>query len=64
MTPKSIGNAVVRNLVRRRLRALTATSITELDQIDGVFRIHPKSATASFSELSEALISVLAKAKK
>lgn len=50
---KAVGNAVVRNLVKRRLRAIAAEHLANMDTgYDIVLRALPASAHASWSELS------------
>lgn len=50
---KSVGNAVTRNLVKRRLRAVVAGSLVDLGAgYDVVVRALPHSADASWSELA------------
>lgn len=49
---KQVGNAVIRNTVRRRLKAVCAEAISGVPQgTDVVIRALPASATASFAEL-------------
>jgi ribonuclease P protein component len=49
---KQVGTAVIRNTVRRRLKAVCAEAISEVPKgTDIVIRALPASATASFSEL-------------
>jgi len=49
---KQVGNAVIRNTVRRRLKAVCAELLSEVPQgTDVVIRALPASATASFTEL-------------
>jgi len=49
---KQVGTAVIRNTVRRRLKAVCAELITQVPQgTDVVIRALPASASASFSEL-------------
>lgn len=49
---KQVGTAVVRNTVRRRLKAVCAAALAGVPQgTDVVIRALPASATASFSEL-------------
>ena len=50
---KAVGNAVTRNLVKRRLRSLLLTRPTP--GYDVVVRAQPAAADASYAELSEAL---------
>ncbi len=50
---KAVGNAVTRNLVKRRLRAVTAGSLADVGAgYDVVMRALPQSARASWSELA------------
>ena len=59
-----VGNAVVRNRVRRRLReALSARFASLPASSDAVVVARPASAKASWPELSAALDSVLARAR-
>lgn len=49
---KAVGNAVTRNLVRRRLKSVCAEALPDVTQgADIVFRALPSSAGASFAEL-------------
>lgn len=59
VTPKTIGNAVARNLVRRRAREIVRFNIAHLENYDAVIRLHPASAGASFGELESVLKSAL-----
>jgi ribonuclease P protein component len=50
---KQVGTAVVRNTVRRRLKAVCAAALERVPEgTDVVIRALPASATASFAELS------------
>jgi ribonuclease P protein component len=50
---KSVGNAVVRNRVRRRLKAVAYSIAPRLpDGVETVFRALPPSATADFAQLA------------
>ncbi|HEV7848831.1 MAG TPA: ribonuclease P protein component [Mycetocola sp.] len=50
---KSVGNAVVRNRVRRRLKAVAYSIAPGLpDGVETVFRALPPSATADFAQLA------------
>ena len=50
---KQVGTAVVRNTVRRRLKAVCAEALARVPQgTDVVIRALPASATASYAELS------------
>ncbi len=51
---KSVGIAHTRNLVRRRLKAIAYELIANgMISVDVVFRAHPSSATATYSELRQ-----------
>jgi ribonuclease P protein component len=59
---KAVGNAVVRNQVKRRLRAVTAARLDQLP--DGallVLRALPSSATASAAELAGSVDQLLSR---
>ena len=59
---KAVGNAVVRNRTKRRLRAVVETELTGIPQgADVVVRAQPAAAQASFVELSESLKPLLHK---
>jgi len=49
--PKSVGGAVVRNTVRRRLRAALQPRRPELDGFDVVVRVRAEAAGQAFAEL-------------
>lgn len=61
VTPKTLGNAVTRNLVRRRAREIVRSHIDLLKDYDLVVRLHPASAESSFSDLKSALVTALEK---
>lgn len=61
VTPKTIGNAVTRNQVRRRAREIVRNHVTSLKDYDLVVRLHPASAESNFSELEAAILSCLGK---
>ncbi len=63
VTPKTIGNAVVRNLVRRRSREILREQIESLSGFDLVVRLHPASAEANFEDLRAALLGLLQRLK-
>lgn len=52
---KTVGGAVVRNTVRRRLRASAYALQSQLAGVDVVVRALPASATASQAQLASAL---------
>lgn len=60
---KAVGNAVVRNRTKRRMRAAIATRLDGIPAgVDVVVRAQPAAANATFAELSDALIPLLHKA--
>lgn len=60
---KSVGNAVTRNLVKRRLRALAARSlVSHPAQLAIVVRALPAAANASWEELSKDYVQAWSKA--
>jgi ribonuclease P protein component len=63
IVPKSVGNAVTRNQVKRRLRHLMRERLESLGSVTVVVRALPDSAGAPSSELAEALDRTLARTK-
>ena len=67
---KAVGNAVTRNLVKRRLRHLMAATLAERDQAgtqprcDFVLRAFPSAAQASYAELAQDVASSVASVTK
>lgn len=62
---KKVGNAVIRNHVKRRLRHIIREHISELHDGDlVVIRALPQAASASFAQLSGAVHSCLSRAQK
>ncbi|NBU23735.1 MAG: ribonuclease P protein component [Actinobacteria bacterium] len=59
VTPKTIGNAVIRNRVRRRAREIVRGVTHNFSGFDLVVRLHPGSAAASFRELQDAIFQQL-----
>ena len=60
---KAVGNAVVRNRTKRRLRAAIATQLAGIPTgVDVVVRAQPGAASATFAELSDSLIPLLHRA--
>ena len=55
VVPRSVGGAVVRNRVRRRLRALVFERLDQLGSADLVVRALPAAAGASFARLADDL---------
>lgn len=56
---KGVGKAVTRNRVRRRLRAIVATFARDLAPGTYLIGAGPAAATASYDELSSALVAAL-----
>ena len=62
---KSVGNAVTRNLVRRRMKAIVDRQLAAgFAGADVVFRALPASATADFAELEGELARVLSRVRR
>lgn len=60
---RAVGNAVVRNRTKRRLRAVVASRLDGIPAgCDVVVRAQPAAATATFAQLSDALNPLLHKA--
>jgi len=63
ITPKSLGNAVKRNLVRRRGRAAMQSHLETLGKIDGVLRFHPAASAQNFHEISASIADLVRRTK-
>ena len=60
---KAVGNAVQRNIVKRRARSAAFASIKNISpQISAVLRMRPESAEASWDDLSSSIDSLITKA--
>ena len=60
VVPKAVGNAVVRNRTKRRLRALVAARVAELPPgLDLVVRANPAAATSTTAQLERCLDSAV-----
>ncbi|MCL2467923.1 MAG: ribonuclease P protein component [Micrococcales bacterium] len=64
VVPRSVGGAVVRNRVKRRLRALVAARLDTLGRADMVVRALPASATASSARLAADLDGAVGTARR
>jgi ribonuclease P protein component len=65
VVPKAVGNAVVRNLVRRRLRHLMRVRVEALPAgVDVVVRALPGAALRTYAELESDLDAALAAARR
>ena len=61
---KAVGNAVQRNLVKRRTRAALFEVLKDSDPgLKAVFRMRPEASSASWVEISESIKSLIAKAR-
>jgi len=59
---KAVGNAVVRNTVRRRLKAICAEALPDVREgADVVIRALPSSATATYQDLRAEVTRCLAR---
>lgn len=59
---KKVGTAVVRNTIRRRLKAICASALPNLGRgADVVIRALPGAATASFGELDAHVVRCLSR---
>ena len=63
VTSKAIGNAVTRNLVRRRAKATLFELHTNYPKIKGVLRMRPEAAELNFQELKEKITQLLERVK-
>lgn len=55
---KAVGNAVTRNLTKRRLRAIMATQLSGIPEgVDVVVRANPAAAHATYQELADSVAS-------
>ena len=63
VTSKALGNAVKRNLIRRRTKAVLAENLNLAPQIAGVFRIKPAAQGMSFQEISRLTLELFGRVK-
>lgn len=63
VTSKAIGNAVTRNLVRRRAKAVLFDFQNQEPAIKAVIRLRPEAALIGWEELSSSLVELLGRTK-
>lgn len=63
VTSKALGNAVQRNLIRRRAKAVLSENLSNCPQISGVLRIKPAAQTMTFDEVKSLTMELLRRAK-
>lgn len=63
VTSKALGNAVQRNLIRRRTKAVLAENLNSLALVSAVFRVKPAAQGMSFEELSRLTLELLGRVK-
>ena len=61
---KKLGNAVVRNRLKRRLRAIIALNRKKLQQMSVVILCQPSAVQATFSELKQEFLSLMSLLEK
>jgi len=64
VTSRAVGNAVVRNKLRRRTKAILRTLIETTPQVKGVFRYRPEANHLTFDELTASVTELLQRTKK
>lgn len=60
---KAVGNAVVRNLIKRRMRALLAPHTKAQPELAAAFRMKPLAATIDFQSLKTEVENLLERAR-
>ena len=63
VTSKAIGNAVVRNKVRRRTKAILFNFQDKTPSIRAVVRLRPEAANASWEKLSDGITELIGRIK-
>lgn len=63
VTSKSVGNAVVRNLAKRRCRAVLFEFQTREPAMRAVLRLRPTMASASWADISRGITELIGRAK-
>ena len=64
VTSRAVGNAVVRNKLRRRTKAILRTLIETTPQVKGVVRYRPEANHLTFDELTASVTELLQRTKK
>lgn len=64
VTSRAVGNAVVRNKLRRRTKAILRTLTETTPQVKGVFRYRPEANHLTFDELTASVTELLQRTKK
>jgi ribonuclease P protein component len=64
VTSRAVGNAVVRNKIRRRTKAVLCELIAEKTQIHGVVRYRPGATNLSFDELKASILKLMERTEK
>ena len=64
VTPRAVGNAVVRNKIRRRTKAVLSEQIVGKPQIHGVVRYRPGATNLSFDDLKASILKLMERTEK
>jgi ribonuclease P protein component len=64
VTSRAVGNAVVRNKIRRRTKAVLSELIAEKTQIHGVVRFRAGATNLSFDELKASILKLMERTEK
>ena len=64
VTSRAVGNAVVRNKIRRRTKAVLSELIYGKPQIHGVVRFRPSATKLSFEELKAVITKLMERTEK
>lgn len=63
VTSKAVGNAVMRNLVRRRTKAALFALLSEAPKVKGVLRIRAGAASLDFLRISDSVAELLGRVR-
>jgi ribonuclease P protein component len=64
VTSRAVGNAVVRNKIRRRTKAVLSELIEERPQIHGVVRYRAGATNLSFDDLRASILNLMERTEK